>query len=96
MERATGIEPAPSVWKTETLPLSYARRAIPAACAPYDGAYAYDDPYAANAQVGYGSQWSGHRDSRFTPGFNAPSGAAQGQHYETPIGYGSIFTSPMQ
>jgi hypothetical protein len=24
-ERATGIEPAPSVWKTETLPLSYAR-----------------------------------------------------------------------
>src|SRR6478752_5101225 len=28
MERATGIEPAPSVWKTETLPLSYAR------CAP--------------------------------------------------------------
>src|SRR6266480_4414059 len=27
MERATGIEPAPSVWKTETLPLSYARGA---------------------------------------------------------------------
>lgn len=25
LERATGIEPAPSVWKTETLPLSYAR-----------------------------------------------------------------------
>jgi hypothetical protein len=25
VERATGIEPAPSVWKTETLPLSYAR-----------------------------------------------------------------------
>ena len=25
MERATGIEPAQSVWKTETLPLSYAR-----------------------------------------------------------------------
>jgi hypothetical protein len=24
-ERATGIEPAQSVWKTETLPLSYAR-----------------------------------------------------------------------
>ena len=24
-ERATGIEPAPSVWKTEALPLSYAR-----------------------------------------------------------------------
>ena len=27
LERATGIEPAPSVWKTETLPLSYARMA---------------------------------------------------------------------
>src|SRR5688572_13482883 len=27
MERATGIEPAQSVWKTETLPLSYARTA---------------------------------------------------------------------
>jgi integrase len=26
-ERATGIEPAPSVWKTEALPLSYARAA---------------------------------------------------------------------
>ena len=26
MERATGIEPAPSVWKTEALPLSYARK----------------------------------------------------------------------
>ncbi len=25
LERATGIEPAQSVWKTETLPLSYAR-----------------------------------------------------------------------
>ena len=25
VERATGIEPAPSVWKTEALPLSYAR-----------------------------------------------------------------------
>lgn len=25
LERATGIEPAPSVWKTEALPLSYAR-----------------------------------------------------------------------
>jgi hypothetical protein len=25
MERATGIEPASSVWKTEALPLSYAR-----------------------------------------------------------------------
>jgi hypothetical protein len=27
MERMTGIEPAPSVWKTEALPLSYIRRA---------------------------------------------------------------------
>jgi hypothetical protein len=27
VERATGIEPAQSVWKTETLPLSYARAA---------------------------------------------------------------------
>jgi hypothetical protein len=26
LERATGIEPAPSVWKTEALPLSYARK----------------------------------------------------------------------
>ena len=26
LERVTGIEPAPSVWKTEALPLSYARR----------------------------------------------------------------------
>jgi hypothetical protein len=25
MERVTGIEPAQSVWKTETLPLSYTR-----------------------------------------------------------------------
>src|SRR5664279_109022 len=30
MERATGIEPALSVWKTETLPLSYARTRAPA------------------------------------------------------------------
>jgi hypothetical protein len=29
LERATGIEPAPSVWKTEALPLSYARTAPP-------------------------------------------------------------------
>ena len=28
-ERATGIEPAQSVWKTETLPLSYARKPAP-------------------------------------------------------------------
>ena len=28
VERATGIEPAPSVWKTEALPLSYAREAV--------------------------------------------------------------------
>jgi hypothetical protein len=54
----------------------------------------YDDPYAANASMNYG--WRGQRDSQFTPGFNAPTGAAQGQHYETPIGYGSIFTSPNQ
>ena len=63
---------------------------------PANGAYAYDSPYAANAAVGYGSHWSGYRDSQLTPGFNAPAGAAQGQHYETPIGYDSIFTSPMQ
>jgi len=25
LERMTGIEPAPSVWKTEALPLSYIR-----------------------------------------------------------------------
>ena len=25
VERVTGIEPAPSVWKTEALPLSYTR-----------------------------------------------------------------------
>ena len=29
VERATGIEPAQSVWKTETLPLSYARGPAP-------------------------------------------------------------------
>src|SRR5437899_667568 len=34
LERPTGIEPAPSVWKTEALPLSYgraapARRSVP-------------------------------------------------------------------
>jgi hypothetical protein len=32
VERATGIEPAWSVWKTETLPLSYARNVL--SCAP--------------------------------------------------------------
>ena len=28
MERVTGIEPAPSVWKTEALPLSYTRDVV--------------------------------------------------------------------
>lgn len=28
MERVTGIEPAPSAWKAEALPLSYTRNAV--------------------------------------------------------------------
>jgi hypothetical protein len=58
---------------------------------PAYGAFAYDNSYGANAPANFA-----YRDSQRTPGFNAPAGAAQGQHYETPIGYGSIFTSPQQ
>ena len=31
MERETGIEPAPSAWKAEVLPLNYSRLALPCA-----------------------------------------------------------------
>ncbi len=33
VERPKGIEPSPSVWKTEALPLSYGRTAAPSSCA---------------------------------------------------------------
>ena len=37
MERETGIEPAPSAWKAEVLPLNYSRAGRPACVAPVAG-----------------------------------------------------------
>ena len=36
MERVTGIEPAPSAWKAEVLPLNYTRVATVIACPDWD------------------------------------------------------------
>jgi hypothetical protein len=42
MERETGIEPAPTAWKAEVLPLNYSR---PATLAAKPGSFKLDDPY---------------------------------------------------
>ena len=51
----TGIEPAPSVWKTEALPLSYIQK--PRASGYF---YFYKDNF--EALTGYGFQKIGHAE----------------------------------